>query len=362
MTRALVLAERNFDTWHQQYLRGEAIAPLPYGMEALEQHGFHLSWAPRSDRSPWSKPRDVFEHRSGILVERALRGMRIAAEADVVIAVLEQQGYAAGLAKRWRIPPYARTPLVIWSCWLADEMLSATPQKRERLLRSSASADLITYFGPAGGEVLTDMGFAPERITELTWGVTTTFYSPGAQTRDIQVLAVGQDRGRDYRTLLAAFESLDFPLDLVCKPENIAGLHVPDNVRIHGTVSMVEYRSLLQRSQVVVVPTRELVYPTGSSVALEAAASGCAVVVTATPGLSAYFDEGVNGRLVEGNDVNAWRQVVAELVEDDAQRLRLGSAARARVLQRNSSEVMWREFADALLERGLTRRRAGSAQ
>ncbi|WP_210438903.1 glycosyltransferase family 4 protein [Nocardioides xinjiangensis] len=354
MTRALILAERNFDTWHQQYLRGEAIAPLPYGLEALERHGFQLEWARRQEAAPWRKPRDVFEHRTGIPVERAIRGARLAAEADVVIALLEQQGYAVGRAKRWSIPPYARTPLVIWTCWLADELVTATPRRRSWLLRNVAAADLITYFGPSGADVLADMGFSAERILELTWGVTTAFYAPGDRARDIQVLAVGQDRGRDYGSLLAAFEALDFPLDLVCKPENIAGLRVPANVRLHGTVGMAEYRALLQRAQVVAVPTHELVYPTGSSVALEAASTGCAVVATATPGLSAYFDDGVDGRLVPRGDVDGWRQVLRELVTDEPQRERLGAAARERVVRRNSSEVMWRELAQALDERGLT--------
>ena len=360
MTRALVLAERNFDTWHRQYLRGEAIAALPYGLESLEHHGFQLEWAPRWTSAPWRKPRDVVEHRTGMPVERAIRGARLAAEADVVIALLEQQGYAAGLAKHWHIPPYSRTPLVVWTCWLADELLSASRRRRSWLLRNVESADLITYFGPTGGEVLAGMGFDPGRITELTWGVTTSFYAPSGRTRDIQVLAVGQDRGRDYRTLLAAFETLDFPLDLVCKPENIAGLKLPTNVRFHGTVSMAGYRALLQRAQAVAVPTHELVYPTGSSVALEAASSGSAVVATATPGLRAYFDEGVNGRLVPHEDVETWRSVLQELVHDEPQRARLGLAARERVVARNSSHVMWRDFAAALDERGITSRSAAT--
>lgn len=353
MTRALVLTERNFDSWHRQYLQGEAIAPLPYGIESLERHGFRLTWAPRSESAPWRKPRDVFEHRTGVLVERTIRGARRAAEADVVIALLEQQGYAAGWAKRWGIPPYSRTPLVIWSCWLADDLRSSTAQRRRWLTRSMQSADLVTYFGPMGGAVLAEAGFSDERTLELTWGVTTSFYSPGTEPRDIQVLAVGQDRGRDYSTLLAAFDGLDLTLDLVCKPENIAGLEVPANVRLHGTVGMAEYRRLLRRAQVVAVPTDELIYPTGSSVALEAASSGCAVVVTSTPGLRTYFDDGDNGRLVAPKDVDTWRSVLCELVDDEDQRQRLGLAARARVVERNSSQVMWRDFAAALEARSI---------
>lgn len=353
MRRALVLAERSFDSWHEEYLRGEAIAPLPYGLEALEHHGYRLAWAPRSEGGPWSKPRDVLEHRTGVLVERAIRGARLAADADIVLALLENQGYAAGWAKRWGLRPYASTPLVVWSCWLADDLVSAEPRRRSWLIRSMQCADLITYFGPTGASVFADAGFSPDRTLELTWGVTTSFYSPGPGVRDIQVLAVGQDRGRDYRTLLAAFEGLDLTLDLVCRPENIAGLVVPPNVRLHGTVSMAEYRRLLRRAQVVAVPTRELVYPTGSSVALEAASSGCAVVATGTPGLRTYFDDGVNGRLVPVDDVVRWRELLLELVDDEPQRHRLGAAARDRVVRLNSSQAMWRDLAEALEVRGI---------
>lgn len=354
MIRALVLTERNFDTWYSQYLAGEAIAPLPYGIQELENHGFRLAFARRTEHPPWRKPRDVIEHRTGVLIERALRGVRAAAEADIVIALLEQQGYAAAIAKRCHLPPYASTPLVIWTCWLADELLNASTRRRKQLLGRVAGADLLTYFGRRAGEVFDESGVAPDRTVELTWGVTDSYFTPGDQDRDIDVLAVGQDRGRDYRTLLAAFEGLDLTLDLVCKTDSIENLRIPRNVRVHGTVSMSAYRRLLQRARIVAVPTRELVYPTGSSVALEAAASGCAVVVSATAGLRAYFDDRVNGRLVPVGDVEGWRTVLSELHHDVDQRTVLGLAARDRVQRENSSAAMWREFATAVAERGLT--------
>ncbi|WP_210649283.1 glycosyltransferase [Nocardioides sp. SYSU D00065] len=353
MTHALVLSEHDLDAWSERHRRGEVPARMPYGVDALSEAGWTLAGSRRAVAPRWSRARDVVEHRAGFPVEQALRGAREARRSDVVLALLEQQGAAASVLRRAKVPPYASTPLVVWSCWLADDLRSADAERRRHLRRRFDGADLITHLSRHETEIFTDLGIGEERLFPVTYGVSHEYYVPGDGPRDVELLAVGQDRGRDYGTLFEAVRGTDLVLDVVCKPENLADLDVPANVRVHGVVPLPDYRRLLQRAQVVVVPTRDLAYPTGSSVALESAASGACVAVTGTRAMRDYFTDTVDSRLVGEGDVDGWRAVLTELREDAEQRRRLGEAARASVATRFNARHMWTELAAVVRERGL---------
>lgn len=353
MTTALVLSEHDLDRWGERFRVGEVPAALPYGVDALTELGWSLAWAPRAADPRWSKWRDVVEHRSGFPVERAVRGASTARRSDVVIALLEQQGAAVSLMRRAHLPPYGSTPLVLWSVWLAEELRSADPDTRRRMARRYAGADLITHMSVHETEIFEDAGISRDRTLAVRFGVNDDFYTPGPGPRDIDLLAVGQDRGRDYATLFDAVRGTGLVLHLVCKPDNIAGLDVPDNVRVLGVVPLTEYRELLRRTRTVAVPTHELAYPTGQSVALEAAAAGACVVVTGTRAMRDYFEDGATGRLVDVGDVEGWRSVLVELHEDTAQRERLSAAARLDAETKFSARLMWADIAEACRVRGL---------
>ncbi|MCF6376294.1 glycosyltransferase [Nocardioides KLBMP 9356] len=354
MTRALVLSEHALDVWADRHRAGEVPAPLPYGVNALsDELGWQLAGSRRAVDPRWSRWRDLVEHRSGYPIEQTLRGAGAARHSDVIIALLERQGAAASVLRHRRVPPWGSTPLVVWSCWLADDLRAAGADERRRLVERFAGADLITHLSRHETEIFTDLGITEDRLFPVTYGVSHDYYVPGDGQRDIELLAVGQDRGRDYRTLFEAVKGTDLTLDVVCKPENLADLDVPHNVRVHGVVPLPVYRSMLQSAQVVAVPTRDLAYPTGSSVALESASSGACVAVTGTRAMRDYFTDAVDARLVDEGDADDWRTVLTELREDVEQRERLGAAARRSVEARFNARHMWTELAGVMAERGL---------
>lgn len=355
MTRTVLLTEHDLTDWRRRYAVGDAPAPLPYGVNALEAQGFRLHGVGQSSGRWGTKLRHVAEHRSGMVVERPLRAMPATRRADLVLALLEPQAMVPGLLKDRGIPPYSSTPLVIWSCWLADDITRASPDRRAWLARRIRSADLITHMSRHEAEVFVDLGIPAERLFPVSFGVSHEFYVPGTQERDIDILAVGQDRGRDYATLVEAVRGTHLTLDLVSRPENLVGLDLPSNVRVHGTVPLSTYREMLQRARIVAVPTHNLTYPTGQSVALEASSSGCAVVVTGTRAMRDYFTDHGTARLVDEGDVAGWRDTLTELAQDPAELERLGRAARDNVTGRFNADHMWTELAAVLHERGLTR-------
>lgn len=354
MTRALILSEHDLDAWGQRYRQGEVPAPLPYGVDALASDlGWSLTGAARAVRPRWERWRDVVEHRAGFPIERAVRGARAARDSDVVIALLEQEGTAAALMKRAKVPPYASTPLVIWSVWLAERIRTADADGVRRLRAQLAAVDLVTHMSRHETEIFERIGIGAERTHAVTFGVNVDFYTPGDAGRDIDVLAVGQDRGRDYATLFEAVRGTDLEVQLVCKPDNVAGLDVPANVRLLGTVPLSRYRDLLRRARVVAVPTHDLAYPTGQSVVLEAASTGACVAATGTPAMREYVEDRVTGRLVDVGDAEGWRQLLTELRGDEAQRERLGAAGRDRARTRFDARLMWADVARVISDRGL---------
>jgi glycosyltransferase involved in cell wall biosynthesis len=352
-----VLSEHDLDAWERRFAAGEVPSRLPYGVDVLASLGWQLRGASRSTGRLATKLRDVVEHRSGLAVDRAVHGAGTARSADVVLALLERQGMAAALWKRRGLPPYARTPLVIWSCWLADDIARAAPDERLRLKRRIEAADLVTHLARSETGILTDLGIPEERLFAVTYGVSHRYYVPPRETdtRDIPVLAVGQDRGRDYATLFDAVRGTDLRVEVVCKPENVAELDVPPNVAVHAPVALPAYRALLRRAQVVAVPTVDLAYPTGSSVALESASTGCCVVVTGTRSMRDLFADRDTARLVGVGDADGWRDVLTELRDDREQRERLGAAARRSVEERFNADHMWTEIAEVLHDRGIVR-------
>ena len=255
VTRALALAEHDLGEWAARYAAGEVPSRLPYGVDVLEDCGIAVTGVGVPRGRVADKIRDAVEHRAGLPVARTVLGAPAARRADLVLALLERQGMLPGLLKRAHVPPYSRTPLVIWSCWLADDLRTAGPDERRRLVNRGAVGRPGHPPEPArdgdpgrrrarGGPAL------PGDVRRLA-----PLLHPGDVPRDLDLLAVGQDRGRDYATLVEAVRGTSLTLDVVCQPENLAGLDVPDNVRVHGPVPLTEYRALLRRAKVVAVPT-----------------------------------------------------------------------------------------------------------
>lgn len=351
--RVTVLHGHDPRVWAAAHADGEAPARLPYEVDALSRCGFDLDVHGRRALRRLGKARDVVEHRSGLRVQSALRGARSARHSDLVLALLEDEGALPSLLRARRVPPYAGRPLVVWSCWLADDVTRADRDTRERLRRRFAGADLITHLSRHETATLVDLGIPEERLFAVTYGVSHDYYRPSGRTRDIPVLAVGQDRGRDYATLFDAVRGSGLPVLVVCRPENLAGLVVPEEVTVSPPVPHRTYRDLLQRARVVAVPTREMAYPTGSSVALEAASSGCCVVSSDTRAMRDYLVDDHTGVLLPVRDADAWRRTLGDLTRDPARTDRLGAAARTSVTDRFNAAHMWQEVAAVLSERGL---------
>jgi glycosyltransferase involved in cell wall biosynthesis len=89
-----------------------------------------------------------------------------------------------------------------------------------------------------------------------------------------------------------------------------------------------EYQALIAGAVLMVLPLQPSVHAGGISTLLEAMSSGKPVIVSTSPGLADYAEDGVNCRVVPSGDPVALRQAIDALLADDAERGRLGANAR----------------------------------
>jgi L-malate glycosyltransferase len=149
---------------------------------------------------------------------------------------------------------------------------------------------------------------------------------------DLRLLTVGdyrKDRDADAE-LKALFETSGVDVALLSHPQWIRVGHVEDAERY------------LQAADIFVFPSRQEGFGT---VQTEAMACGLPCVVNNLPGISSdiYSDESVGFRVME-NDIDAFVRIVGKLIEDSEERKKIGSAARQRVVDFYSMELICKRY------------------
>lgn len=128
------------------------------------------------------------------------------------------------------------------------------------------------------------------------------------------------------------------------KLEEMAARLAGDRIHFVGMVGRRRLKDLFAEAGVVVIPSVDSVgmrEPFGIA-ALEAMASGKAVIVSDVGGLPEVVRNGVDGLVVPQNNPQALADATIELLRNPAAAARLGSEARARVIQEFSVEI-WTE-------------------
>ena len=110
--------------------------------------------------------------------------------------------------------------------------------------------------------------------------------------RRSEIFSPGQDKTRDWRTLLEAFGN-DDRFDVIIMNRNIhrKTAKAYTNVREPPSYDVVGLKTCYRWADVVVVPMVENLY-SGITVALEATALGAPVICSDTGGVPTYFDPG----------------------------------------------------------------------
>lgn len=295
--------------WSARHRRGEVPDRLPYGLDMLDQFG--VTVAPRQ-MTPLSGLARRLERRLHLHWRQAAHRT----SADAILCWDERSGAPSALL--------ARKPVMTGAIWATDD---PTPAVVWGLRRAAA------VFALSSGQLprLREMGV--RRALHIPMGIDAEFFPPAKHASGRKLLSVGNDRHRDWDTLLRAFAELADPL---AELEVITRRPVPpgEGVTVTPHVTHPELRDRYADAAVVVVPLRPNLHVSGMTTILEAMASARPVVACETAGIRDYVEDGVTGLLVPPGDPASLAAAVRGLLADPDRAEAMGDAGRRAVEQR----------------------------
>ena len=84
------------------------------------------------------------------------------------------------------------------------------------------------------------MGIKKGKIKYLPLATDWEYFSQKSNYKRETICAVGTELGRDYKTFFKAVKNLPVKAEVACHPDNIKGLKVPSNVKIHLNIPVSE--------------------------------------------------------------------------------------------------------------------------
>lgn len=292
----------------------------------------------------------MHEFYSGLDPLRAVRVIMRRLRYDAAICVGDATAY---FPIRLRQTLGFKLPIV-----LIDPALSHNYPRRKRLQDVVIPrADHIVVLGRAQQAYIRhEYGNVP--VSVLPNRVDTDFYCPAPSDyrtgEEAYVFSIGNDLSRDYATLVRAAEiCAQHPAFrarfLVHTALPVAG--VPANLHVdRRQISYTDLRERYRRAAAVVIPLTDAIHPGGITSILEAMATGSSLIVSRSEGVDEYLDDGKTALVVPPGDAAAMGDAILRLTSDPALAARLGSAARAFVVEHCANQVYARRLA-AILRR-----------
>ena len=182
-------------------------------------------------------------------------------------------------------------------------------------------------------------------VAYLPFGVDKDFWSPSTAVAGGYVLAIGNDRNRDWETLVNAWNASLPPLKIVT---SLPVPSAPPNVEVirgdwrENLLSDEDVRDLLRGARFVVVPLRDTIQPAGQSACLQAMACGKAVILTNISGIwdRDLMIDGQSVLLTPPRDASALAERVRNLADDPALAEQIGAAGRKVIEEHLNSDAM----------------------
>jgi hypothetical protein len=311
-------SERDLGAWAARNERGEIPGLWPYGLDGLRR--FDDDAVVGSLRRPTR-----FEAaRSRLFRRRRPSPIASAQEPEIGLTWDENAARLMALTR-------PRERMYTGVIWITDLVARGSDTGRMREILRSMDGLWVISRGQTGP--LRDfVGADGPPIGYFRFGVDEEFFAARPYPVTPTVLSIGGDRDRDTETLFAALERVHAAhpeAELVVQTSN--STPAPEGVT---KLDHVDHRTLADhyaRASVVAIATRPNLHASGMTVSLEAMATARPVVMTKTPGIEDYVDDGVTGLLTRVGDPVALADGIVRLLDDPALAASLGRAGRAAV-------------------------------
>jgi len=327
-----------------------------YGANRLPEHGIEVrhnleASAPRpsrwDSRFAWLADRLIrlIGGSSGDF-QTVLKERRRMRDADIIVSTVDNVGVplvwlnALGMLRR---------PLLYVSIGLPERIAAIkSPLTRALYRRLYRSVPRFVTYGWEEASRLRDwLGLPPDsdRVVFIPFGVDHQDFAPRHGTiPDTDVLSVGADMQRDFRTLLLVARELptvSFRIITSSRHASTFGT-VPANVDVRTHVPFAEIGAALASARVIALPCHENTYSSGTTTLLQAMAMAKAVVVSRTGAIRDGYqlEDNVNCRLVAPGSVPELSAALQALLANPALQADLGTAARRTV----ESHLTWTHY------------------
>ena len=279
-----------------------------------------------------------------------LASLRTVNAADVVLATVDTVGIPLILLKQARI---VRAPIVYIAVGLPERLEQLRGEHSKRLFRRAFRGveALLAYSVGEAERIRAWLGPGAPPVHFVSFGVDVDAFRPvpGSAT-DVDVISVGADPRRDFDLLLdVASRHSELSFRIVASTDRARELGpLPENVAIETDLPLAQVRDRLAAARVVALPVRDNSYSGATTVLLQAMAMAKPVIVSRTEAIAEGYalEDGVNCRLVEPGDVDAFERAIVDVVTGADAAASLGTHARETV-ERSFS---WERYTDALWE------------
>ncbi|CAE6712155.1 hypothetical protein R69927_04396 [Paraburkholderia domus] len=323
------------------YRPGDDIGCL-YGYHHAQSDAFALTYSQDARESkPVRLLRRGLKAALGFDIIHTWRNRAEMLRSDVIWTHTEQEWLSAALmlllSGRKAGADGSEPLLLAQSVWLLDKWPSYGILRSWLYRKLMTRADQLTTLASENAELC--QRYFGRDAKALLYGLNTQDFPVTAPTdwqphTPIRIAAIGNDRDRDWETLIKAFgNDARYTVKLATRRRIPASLRAP-NVEIALFSGIKKQHELYDWADVIVVPLRPNTHASGITVMLEAAAVGKPMVVTDVGALQDYFPAGEAAYIPPFNP-QALREAVDQLAASPADALRQAQAAAAGLLSRD---------------------------
>ena len=252
--------------------------------------------------------------------------------ADVVWTHTESQSLAI-LLLFFILKPATPPKIIAQIIWLIDEWPRLSWFKKTIYKKLLQKADILSFHSPLNANVASII-FPAARIEVVRFGISTAYRSlPSLRNKKqkIRVLSVGNDRHRDWTTLIDSVRGTDdIEVRLVTATFKLGSKC--DNISIVKIESNSQLLALYEWADILVLTLKPNLHASGITVIQEAVILGVPVICSKVGGLESYFHD-TEIFYVDPSDPEQICRAVRQLADDDQLRQSLIENSKKRLVE-----------------------------
>lgn len=193
-------------------------------------------------------------------------------------------------------------------------------------------------------------GIPLEKIKMLHWAMNTPLVEENFIPIEGEYYCSIGGEGRDYKTLLLAFEKLkNLKLVIVTRPHTIEELTIPENVKVLYNIPSSKFWAVVKNSKAVLVPLKDENTACGHITLVGSMKLGKAIITSFSKGTDDYMLHNDNALVISAREVDQMIEAVRLFEKDEEQLITLGNNALA-FSQKNCDLSNWVKFIHSFIE------------